>query len=364
MNGPHLLCGWNAVTIAFTLVLFSGCAGSRALKPDTRVRAATLSGIDAPGVIDGRMRFREIFCELLDQHRDRLNRGCEELLHRFADEPLTARSAHTLPEYDTRLTLLFVPGLFSDCASRIALPFETSVRRLRELGYRAEILSVSGRSSSGANADRIAEQVARFPMAEDRSLVLIGHSKGAVDILEFIAAYPRLATRVAAVVSVAGAINGSPLGDAFADFYRRSFSAKDLSICPAGDGGGLESLRRATRLDWLASHPLPISIRYFSVGAFTGGENVSPPLRPFAAALARIDPRNDGQLLFYDQVIPGSALLAYANADHWAIAVPIEEKNWGMATFVTRHNYFPRDVLIEAVILYLSEQSAAEPRAP
>jgi hypothetical protein len=38
--------------------------------------------------------------------------------------------------------------------------------------------------------------------------------------------------------------------------------------------------------------------------------------------LASIDGRNDGRILFFDQVIPGSVLTAYANADHWAIALP------------------------------------------
>ncbi len=36
-----------------------------------------------------------------------------------------------------------------------------------------------------------------------------------------------------------------------------------------------------------------------------------------------IDGRNDSQVIFYDQVIPGSSLVGYINADHWAIAVPI-----------------------------------------
>jgi hypothetical protein len=83
-------------------------------------------------------------------------------------------------------------------------------------------------------------------------------------------------------------------------------------------------------------------------------------LRPFAAALAEIDPRNDGQLLFYDQLIPGATLLGYVNADHWAIALPIEEKRPTLATLVTGNNWFPRDALVEAIALYLSEQLATE----
>jgi hypothetical protein len=38
--------------------------------------------------------------------------------------------------------------------------------------------------------------------------------------------------------------------------------------------------------------------------------------------LSQVDSRNDSQVIFYDQVIPGSVLLGYLNADHWAIAVP------------------------------------------
>ena len=36
-----------------------------------------------------------------------------------------------------------------------------------------------------------------------------------------------------------------------------------------------------------------------------------------------IDGRNDSQVIFYDQLIPGSTLLGYLNADHWAVAVAI-----------------------------------------
>jgi hypothetical protein len=32
--------------------------------------------------------------------------------------------------------------------------------------------------------------------------------------------------------------------------------------------------------------------------------------------LSKVDARNDSQLLFYDEIIPGSKLLAYVNADH------------------------------------------------
>jgi pimeloyl-ACP methyl ester carboxylesterase len=329
------------------------------LKYNLDVPAQTMSVLDAPQVKDGRVRFREVFCSTLREHPDRQRRGCEELLHRLGDEAPSAPQPAAPPVPNTRLRLVFVPGLFNDCASSIAWPFETSVLRLRSLGYSAEILPVNGRSSSSFNAARIAELVAQIPDS-DQPLVLVGYSKGAVDILEFMVAYPELAVRVHAVVSVAGAINGSPVAGIAVPFYQRSL--KDLSLpgCAPGDGGALASLARPARLNWLVAHRLPPSVRYFSLVSFTRSDAVSGPLRPFAAALAEIDPRNDGQLLFYDQVIPGATLLGYVNADHWAIAVPIEEKRPTLATLVTGHNWFPRDALVEAIALYLSEQLATE----
>jgi hypothetical protein len=250
-----------------------------------------------------------------------------------------------------------------DCSTIIALPFETAVSRLRSLGYQAEILSVSGRSSSSFNAARIAQFVSQAT-GTDQRLVLVGHSKGAVDILEFMVAYPNLSARVSAVVSVAGAINGSPLADAAGDLYQGSLKDAPLPGCAPGDGGAFASLEPSRRLNWLLAHPLPQTARYFSLVAFTRADAVSGPLRPFAAALAEIDPRNDGQLVFYDQVIPGATLLGYANADHWAVAVPIEEKSPILATLVTGHNWYPRDVLVEAIVLYTAEQLASQQTTP
>ena len=46
-------------------------------------------------------------------------------------------------------------------------------------------------------------------------------------------------------------------------------------------------------------------------------EHVSPLMRPAYLTLARLEPRNDGNLLWYDQIPPGSHLLGYLDADHW-----------------------------------------------
>jgi hypothetical protein len=53
--------------------------------------------------------------------------------------------------------------------------------------------------------------------------------------------------------------------------------------------------------------------------------------------LSQVDSRNDSQVIFYDQVIPGSVLLAYLKADHWAVADPLNRNHPFIAsTFVEK----------------------------
>jgi hypothetical protein len=124
--------------------------------------------------------------------------------------------------------------------------------------------------------------------------------------------------------------------------------------CEVGDRGGLHSLCRSTRLAWLiAQQPSP-DIRYYSLVSFTSRDKVSSVLRSSYDDLSLIDPRNDSQLLFYDQILPGSTLLGYLNADHWAIALPIARDGGPFALLVDQ-NAFPREVLLEAILKQIEE---------
>lgn len=340
-----------ALVATLLLAASSGCTSTPMFEYNLRVPAQTLIPPGAPPVQDGRVRFREIFCALLAQEPDAAARPCEVLLHRLSDEPALPHRARPLPAHDPRLGVIFVPGLLGDCPYGLSLPFGEAVQRLRRLGYDARIAPVNATSTSHANANRLARELAAHPAER---LVLIGHARGAVDILELLATNPAAASRVQAVLSVAGTINGSPLADSPAG-AALLFSRGGDTACTEGEQQSLGDLKRAHRIGWLMAHPLPARTRYFSIGAFAPDPEVAPPLRPRASALARIDPRNDGLTPFFDQAIPGSELLGYANTDHWSIVsdppglahAPTEVKR-EMASF-------PQDVLIEAALLRIAE---------
>ncbi|MBC2712078.1 MAG: hypothetical protein HGJ94_14170 [Desulfosarcina sp.] len=253
-----------------------------------------------------------------------------------------------------------MPGFLNECFANIALPFEDAIPSLNERGLKIDEMVVSGRSSSDANAIYIAETIENLDLDEDEKLVLVGHSKGVVDILHFLVNFPQASRRVAAVVSVAGAINGSPLvakmDDIYADLARYFLPSR----CNTGDDGALNSLQPAVSLSWLAANPLPESVQYFSLAAFTKRDNINTLLKTGYDLLWSYSPRNDGLLLITDQIIPGGTLLGYANADHLSIVLPLENKNLLISETIQAPQKFPRNVLLQALLAYVAE--AFEPK--
>jgi hypothetical protein len=125
--------------------------------------------------------------------------------------------------------------------------------------------------------------------------------------------------------------------------------------------GGVNSLRPATRRAWLASNPLPRELRYYSLVTFPRPDNISSILTGSYDKLARIDSRNDSQVIFYDQVIPGSTLVGYINADHWALAVPIARTHSTIGSMFVTRNAYPREALVEALLRFVEEDLSASP---
>jgi hypothetical protein len=78
-------------------------------------------------------------------------------------------------------------------------------------------------------------------------------------------------------------------------------------------------------------------------------------LLPFYDILAKTEPLNDGLVISSDAVIPGSVLLGYPNADHFAVAMPFtSEKSPLLATVINKNDY-PRAALLEAAIRFVEE---------
>ncbi|HME45402.1 MAG TPA: hypothetical protein VKF36_20085 [Syntrophorhabdales bacterium] len=344
--------------MSLTTLYLAGCSCKPLLHYSLDTPPLTLTPASLANSEDGRGRFREIYCAVQRGHGATLpyNRPCDEVVVHLQGEPQPTGNAVWLGAARLKLRILVVSGIYSECINHITNAYSYALKHLELYGYRTGDLRVSGRSSSTYNASQIRDALVAMDLLPDEKVVLVGYSKGAPDILEAVVAYPEIRQSLAAVVSVAGAVGGSPLAEMIEQPYQKLLSRLPDSECPPGVGDPLESLKRSTRQMWLSRNPLPQSVKYFSLSTFAGEDDISAILRPTYDLLALIDPRNDSQLIYYDQIIPGATLLGYVKADHWAVATPFSQDVPLLSSTLLDKNEFPREVLLEAVIRFVEEK--------
>lgn len=323
-----------------------GCA-SHLLKYDTDRPAVVQTTLMEAGIRDERARFRRVFCELVRRDLRGADAECGQWLTKLADEAgeqlPAADESRALP---ASVDIVLVTGIFAEClGTKVKLLSDAADALHQRLGYDVSRVPVKGRASSHVNAEIIRDHI----MARTKKVLVVGYSKGTTDTIAALREYPELGDRVAAFLSVAGVVNGSPLADRFASLYDATLANLPYAPCPINDKEELTSITRH-RQAFLAAKDLPRKVKYFSIAAAPAPERVSRALRIFYDMLADVDPLNDGQVIFYDAILPRSTVLAYANADHWAIALPFEEGASNIPEALVDQNHFPRAQLLEAAV--------------
>lgn len=359
--------------IIFSLiVVFLGCCPKPLIKYNDQTPPGIFLPIAAQSTIDGRVRFREILCAVTDvrkgQYRD--ERPCADVLHKL-DEPKFTATRPFISDANNRLIkVVIVTGLFGECIADYLLPFSdgryfegyqpqrSGYDYLKNLGYEVEVIVTRGRASTGANGRLIRERLQEISSATSRRIVIVAYSKGTTDVLHALTLFKEdFPQNIRALVSVAGVVAGTPLADEFAGVYNSLFKEVPWSTCPPADGGGLKSLSSNEQFTWLSRHQqqMPKSVKYYSLPAFTSSERINVFLKPFYALLSQVDSRNDGQVLIQDAIIPGSTILGYANADHWAVSIGFNRAENPAWRRPVNHNSFPREVLLESILQYVAQ---------
>jgi len=357
----RLLKGKTNTTVLSALILLANACATAPPSP-----YGVMTPLELPADIeDQRGRFREIFCQILEERGQEIpdSRPCDLALTRIGDEPPATGRTVELGQSSRRLVALIVPGLGWGCFSNWLDLQGTVAEHVRQFGFDMVTVEVDALSSSTTNARQIRDAImAMEPESLEPDLVLIGYSKGAPDILEAVVSYPEIRGRIAAIIGVAGAVGGSPVADDVTQSKLELLKNWPGAECSSGDGGALDSLRPATRQEWRAENPLTRDFPYYSVVTCPQPDNISPVLKSSYKRLRKVNPRNDGMMLFDDQFIPGSSFIACVNADHWAVSVPIARTHPNIAALFVDENDYPREALLEALLRFVEEDLAQSVR--
>jgi hypothetical protein len=290
--------------------------------------------------------FSSVFCNVLQQNPDSGTWGaCGQYL-----EGATAASPSAPASLSTRYHVVIVPGFLSSCFSGTPA-FSKGQTDLRNKNVAVDLIPVPNDPSS-SNAKLIATSLHSMLAQDPRKIILVGYSKGAPDIYEMLVSNPDLAGHVAAFISVAGAVGGSPIADAIpaqADKWIDEFNMKG---CHGNIDLGFKSLSRSARQAFMNANP-HVGVPSYSIIAQSTRETTSASLLESWTILGTMGSAEDGQLLKADAIVPDSKFLGAAIADHFAIALPFEDSTEAAIKKEMNKNHYPRAALLEALVRYV-----------
>ena len=168
-----------------------------------------------------------------------------------------------------------------------------------------------------------------------------------------------MATAVAAFVSVAGAVGGSPVVGALPGQLERWTTLLPLGKCEGDLNAALQSLRRDVRQAFNAANPNS-PVPAYSIVAASDKTNTSKVLQQAWQLLSVYDPKQDGQLTAADAILPGAKFLGAARADHLAIALPFDKSKEASILPLIDHGRYPRAALLESLVRFVIQDLDAK----
>lgn len=222
--------------------------------------------------------------------------------------------------------IFLVPGFSADYLEDTVGYFRDAQRELRKLGLREgddfEIVlhqhDFSGEKTMAENAAALAAILRESA----RPALVITHSKGAVDLLEALLAYPDTRAKVRGWFSYQGANGGSILADVVSRGWTRPFMAGFLRTY-GGSIEALEDLRQPVRAAYLSKNLPAIEqlLRQIPVVSLVTQKNYEDLSFRLRTVASLFDPdyqrgESDGMVGIRDSMLPYSSYVFLTGVSH------------------------------------------------
>jgi len=318
----------------------------------TILKRAARNSAPPLGGAHGGAPFSAVFCSVLErEHPDSGRWGpCSD----YIEAPSSDRVP--LGAIPRNYRVAIVSGVLSACGGN-STAYREGRAHLRDVHGISVDLIPAPNGSSTANGKTIAQYLKDNYRQDGRKFILLGYSKGAPDILEGVANEPEAAGAVAALITVAGAIGGSPIAELMPVQAQRWIQALSLGECKGDLYSAFRSLRRDVRRKFLTQHPDP-GFPVYSISAVSSQSDTSKLLLEGWMLLSIYGQPEDSQLLESDTRFPGGHNLGAVYADHIAVAIPFEGSSDPTVKKLVNHNHFPRTALLEALLRYVTHDLA------
>jgi hypothetical protein len=219
-----------------------------------------------------------------------------------------------------RYQVLLVPGYLSDLNPD---HFADHMRWLASIGVEHKKLAIR----SGHSVDINSAVIVAAIRASAKPVILIAHSKGAVDTLDALLTEPSLRSKVAGWISLQGPYFGSPVADKLLDgtLLNPLFAAVILGFFGGTRDSALGLTTAASQAYYRARTPaigqllrdVP-AVAFASIIESAPGANANTVLYIPHEMLARDGIRNDGLVPLDSAVLPGMDFIKVSNVDHIA----------------------------------------------